>query len=279
MEASSSSVDALPPNWFVSRHEQKHHEQISWSYDILVIRRQLFMQQATFGRTGGWSVRLMGSPSDIQRVATELAGMELNVMLHEGSFYLKPLNSVSSPSAAEWKTYEFARLMAAAAHLRFGILSPIQLAPVADHGGQALSHAALSTDRVTLSQILNVAFLRDQIRKALLSYAAGGAVGLFDAYEAVCHEIMNRSFPNYSAGSGTKEWMVLQGWIAEEEDDRFLMTVLQFRQDDGRNTLPFHPFSPYEAEVFVRRVLLKLIEHCYTAIGSPMSCQRLTSDD
>lgn len=272
-------MDVSQPNWFVSCHEQKHHEQISWSYDILVITRELYMQQAMIGRTGGRGVRLLGSPSDIQKIATELTGVELKVMLHEGSFCLEPLNSVSSPTATEWKTYEFARLTAAAARLRFGILSPIQLTPVEDYAGEALSRAALSTDRPTLSQILNVASKRDQIRKALLSYAAGGAVGLFDAYEAVCHEIMNRSFPSYAAGCGTKEWMVQQGWIEEEEDDRFLKTVLQFRQDGDGNTLPVHPFLPYEAEVFVRRVLLQLIEHCHTTIGSPISCQRLTSDD
>jgi hypothetical protein len=237
------------------------------------------MQQAMIGRTGGRGVRLLGSPSDIEKIAAELPGMELKVMLHEGSFCLEPLNSMGSPTATEWKTYEFARLTAAAARLRFGILSPIQLTPVEDYEGDALPRSALSTDRPTLSQILNVARKRDQIRKALLSYAAGGAVGLFEAYEAVCHEIMNRSFPAYAAGCGTREWMVQQGWIEEEEDDRFLKTVLQFRQDGGGNTLLFQPFSPYEAEVFVRRVLLQLIAHCDTTIGSPTSCQLMTNDD
>jgi hypothetical protein len=237
------------------------------------------MQEAMIGRTGGRGVRLLGSPSDIQKISSELAGMEFKVILHEGSFCLEPLNSMSSPSDTEWKAYEFARLTAAAARLRFEILSPIQLTPVEVYEGETLSRAALSTDRPTLSQILNVASRRDQIRKALLSYAAGGAVGLFEAYEAVCHEIMNRSFPSYAAGCGTKEWMVRQGWIEDEEDDRFLKTVLSFRQDDGRNTLPFHPFSPYQAERFVRRVLLQLIEHCNKAIGSAMSCQLPTSDE
>ena len=267
------------PNWFVSCHEQKHHEQISWGYDILVIKRELYMRQAMIGRTGGRGVRLLGSPSDIEKIAAELPGMELKVMLHEGSFCLEPFNSMGSPTATEWKTYEFARLTAAAARLRFGILSPIQLTPVEDYEGDALPRSAVSTDWPTLSQILSVARKRDQIRKALLSYAAGGAVGLFDAYEAVCHEIMNRSFPTYAAGCGTREWMVQQGWIEEEEDDRFLKTVLQFRQDGGGNTLLFQPFSPYEAEVFVRRVLLQLIAHCDMTIGSPTSCQLMTNDD
>lgn len=257
-------MDVSRPNWFVSCHEQKHHEQISWGHDILVIRRELFMQQGMIGRTGGRGVRLLGSPSDIQKIATELTGIELDVMVHEGSLYIDLLNSTRSPTATEWKAYELARLIAAAAQLRFGVLNPIQLASVEDFEGEGVSRAAPFSDRPTLSQILNIASKRDQIRKALLSYAAGGAVGLFDAYEGVCHEIMNRGFPNYAAGCGTKEWMVLQGWITEEEDDRFLKTVLQFREDDGRSTLPFHPFSPYEAEVFVRRVLLNLIEHCYT---------------
>jgi hypothetical protein len=237
------------------------------------------MQQAMIGRTGGRGVRLLGSPSDIGKIAAELPGRELKVMLHESSFCLEPLNSMGSPAATEWRTYEFARLTAAAARLRFGILSPIQLTPVEDYEGKALPTLALSTDRPTLSQILNVAIKRDQIRKALLSYAAGGAVGLFDAYEAVCHEIMNRSFPSYAAGCGTKEWMVQQGWIEEEEDDRFLKTVLQFRQNGGGNTFPFQPFSPYEAEVFVRRVLLQLIAHCDRTIGSPTSCQLMTNAD
>lgn len=222
------------------------------------------MQQGMIGRTGGRGVRLLGSPSDIQKIATELTGIELDVMVDEGALCLKPLNSGRSPIAAEWKAYELARLIEAAAQLRFGVLTPVQPTPIEDYEGESVSRAALFTDRPTLSQILDVASKRDQIRKALLSYAAGGAVGLFDAYEGVCHEIMNRGFPNYAAGCGTKEWMVLQGWITEEEDDRFLRTVLQFREDDGRSTLPFHPFSPYEAEVFVRRLLLKLIEHFYT---------------
>ena len=272
-------MDVSRPNWLVSCHEQKHHEQISWGYDTLVIKRELFMQQAMIGRTGGRGVRLIGSPCDIETIAAELAGMELRGMLDEGSFCLESLNSMGSPTATEWKTYEFARLTAAAARLRFGILSPIQLTAVEDHEGEALCRLALSTDRPTLSQILNVASKRDQVRKALLSYAAGGAVGLFDSYEAVCHEIMNRSLPSYATGCGTKEWMVQQGWIEAEEDDRFLKTVLHFRQDGGGNTLPFQPLSPYEAELFVQRVLLQFIAHCYTPIGSPMPCRLMTGDD
>jgi hypothetical protein len=227
------------------------------------------MCNATTTPRDRWGVRLIGSPSDIQRIATELGPVGLSVQqLCDGALKIQLLSSVPAENATDWKGYEFARLVWAAARLRFGILNPIHLAPVEDAEMDPPSDATISTDQPTLSQILRIAYERGHIRKALLSYAAGGAAGLFDAYEAICEEIVSRSLPDYASGCGTKEWLVLQEWIAEDEDDRFLTTVLHFRQDDSQG-LTFHPFSPYEAEVFVRKVLIHLIEYCSTTTEQP----------
>jgi hypothetical protein len=221
------------------------------------------MCNATTTPRDRWGVRLIGSPSDIQKIATELGPVGLSVQLYDGALKIEPLSSVPAQNAAEWKGYEFARLVWAAARLRFGILNPIRLVPVEDAEMEPPSDATISTDQPTLSQILRIAYERGHIRKALLSYAAGGAAGLFDAYEAICEEIVSRGLPDYASGCGTKEWLVLQEWIAEDEDEQFLTTVLHFRQDDS-HAPTFHPLSPYEAEVFVRKVLIHLIEYCST---------------
>jgi len=224
-------------------------------------------EYATTTQRDRWGVRLIGSPSDIQRIATELGPVGLSVQLYDGVLKIEPMSTVPAQHATEWKGYEFARLVWAAARLRFGI-NPIGLVPVEDAEMGPPSDATISTDEPTLSQILRIADESGHIRKALLSYAAGGAAGLFDAYEAICEEIVSRGLPDYASGCGTKEWLVLQAWIAEDEDDRFLTTVLHFRQDDSHG-LAFHPFSPYEAEVFVRKVLINLIEYCSTTTEAP----------
>ena len=54
--------------------------------------------------------------------------------------------------------------------------------------------------------------------------------------------------------------MISRGWITAEEEDRFLNTVLKYRCND--NVPSFIPFSPSEAQRFVRKVLLEFIRYC-----------------
>jgi hypothetical protein len=54
-----------------------------------------------------------------------------------------------------------------------------------------------------------------------------------------------------NGGTTTEEWLVLNSRIAEEEDDRFIRTVLHFRQDDGRR-LGSQPLAPSETASFVK---------------------------
>jgi hypothetical protein len=153
--------------------------------------------------------------------------------------------------AAEWRTYESDRLIEACTSLHCAS------ANVPSREG---NHASV-VDDVTVSKIVNVARQRERIRKAILDYASGGARGLFDAYESISYEIMNCGLPNYAASIGTKEWLIRQGWISEEEEDRFLKTVLYFRSPH-HSTSPPALLSPPEARAFVRRILIGFIRHC-----------------
>jgi hypothetical protein len=153
---------------------------------------------------------------------------------------------------AEWGDYEAKRLSDACTNL---------LARVSDNSSHEHNHG-FSMDEVTVSQIVNVAHERERIRKAILDYAFGGARGLFDAYESISYEVMNCGLPNYAASIGTKEWLIQRGWISEEEEDRFLKTVLYFRIPHG--SPPPAVLSPAEALDFVRRILLGFVRYCIT---------------
>jgi hypothetical protein len=184
-----------------------------------------------------------------------LAGLRVEVRGESLPVRSPALGSVSDLAAAQWETYDLVRLLVASAYLRSDALDPVT--------GR---NAQRSEDRVSILQTVNVARDRAPIRKAVLAYAAGGAEGLFEAYEALGSEIMNCTVLDYDAGIGTREWLVQQGWITEEEDDRFLKTVQHYRYNDNRSS-PFEPFSPHQAQLFVRRVLINLIRYCASVTG------------
>lgn len=114
-------------------------------------------------------------------------------------------------------------------------------------------------DQPSLRQIISVALGRPRVREALFAYATGGPGGMFEAYEAICYELSDCGvLNNDDAYIGSKQWLVQQGWITEEEDDRFLKTVLHYR-GHSEQVPPFESLSPYDTQILLRRVLGNLI--------------------
>lgn len=224
----------------------------------------------TFNRANGWVLRLTGTPADILRIAGELSGDEFQVAVRGASLYLTTpaIDRAATLAEAQWVAFELVRLIEAAADLRFRILGPICLDSVEpDHGGWPPDPSArvvegkCPANGLSLLQILQVARERRFIRSALLAGAPGNAGGLFEAYEAVTHEILNSRLLDFAAAVGTKEWLIAQGSITDEEDRRFLETVLHYR-GNSINTPLAEPLSPHEAQLFVRKVLTGFIAHC-----------------
>jgi hypothetical protein len=225
----------------------------------------------TFNHATGWVARLTGTPGDILRIAGELSGDEFQVAVRGQSLYLTAsvVNRAPTLAAAQWIAFELVRLIEAAADLRFRILSPICLDSVEpDRGEWPPDPSARIVEcnhpgngQLSLLQILRVARERRFIRSALLARAPGSAGGLFEAYEAVTHEILNSDLLDFAAAVGTKEWLIAQGWITDEEDRRFLETVLHYRGNSIDTPLA-EPLSPHEAQLFVRKVLTGFIARC-----------------
>jgi hypothetical protein len=119
-------------------------------------------------------------------------------------------------------------------------------------------------EQLSMAQILDAARKRERICTAILDFAYGGAKGLFDAYEAISYEIMNAGFLNYSASVGTREWLIQEGLISDQEEDRFLRTVMHFRNPKNRLASPDF-LSPDEANRFVRQILLGFIRLCVSS--------------
>ena len=226
----------------------------------------------------GWAARLNRSSSDILRIATELLGSEFLAGPDGQAQGLQSiaLDSAKARNAAEWAAYDRLNLFAASVYLLFGTLDPADVSSVKQDVGASAIAPIRTVDTSdpddngpSLAQVLEVARKRDQVRNALLAYASGGAAGLFESYEALSYEIMD-----CVAGIGTKEWLVGQGWITEEEDDRFLRTVLHYHRD-YRRTVPFEPFSPFQAQLFVRNVLTNFLRYC----ASPAKIRRCGSQE
>src|SRR5262249_29436349 len=115
--------------------------------------------------------------------------------------------------------------------------------------------------------LINVCRNREGIHRAVLAYAAGGPAGLSEAYAAIGSEIMNCVTLNYDAGVGTREWLMQQGWGTDEQDDRFLKTVQHYLHINHR-VASFEPLSPFQARLFVSRVLTNLIRYCSAQIST-----------
>src|SRR5262249_2246107 len=149
--------------------------------------------------------------------------------------------------AAHWIVQKTIRLLNAAANLCFGEFDRIELAV----GDRRLSNEDEKAPSV--SDVFRLARERELVRKAFLSFHAAGPEGLFEAYEAISSELMRCGVTDYSRNIGTKEWIVQEGWADGEEIERFLDTVLHFRNEqDGA---PSNSISPREAEGLVRRLL------------------------
>src|SRR5206468_8588174 len=114
-----------------------------------------------------------------------------------------------------------------------------------EHAAVELAGADTSERPLTSGEIKYVALNRDRIHKAIVAYAFGGAIRLFEAYEELNYEIMDYAAADRAPGSGPRQWMISRGWITAEEEDRFLNTVLKYRCND--NVPSFIPFSPSEA--------------------------------
>jgi len=164
------------------------------------------------------------------------------------------LESAEGKLAVEWDAYELAQLITPPAPLLSNTLDRIEYA------AEELAGADTSAAALTSAQIKSVALNRDRIYKAIVAYILGGAIRLFEAYEELNYEIMDYAAPDQTPSSGPRQWMISRGWITGEDEDRFLNTVLKYRCND--NVQPFIPFSPSEAQRFVRNVLLEFIRYC-----------------
>lgn len=161
--------------------------------------------------------------------------------------------SFLSSASAQWEAHELVRLLVACAYLRSETL----------HSGSKRKGESIAFcgEDLSISQVIVVARERAAIRQALFSYAAGGADRLFEAYEAVGSEIKNCTALDYGSGIGAKEWMVEQGWMTEEEYDRFLDITRRGTpsSQESSSDAAAPPLSPRQAQQFVRRVLMNLI--------------------
>jgi hypothetical protein len=174
--------------------------------------------------------------------------------------------TVENATAADaWRVFKLVHLLNAAAHLAF---SSFDRNALAIEGREPLTHeSGLPEEVPSLLDILRTARERDQIRKAICRFRAGGPEGLFDAYEALSYELMSCGASDYTRDVGTREWLAENGWATEEEIDRFLETVLCARCDLNSNAA-LESMSPPAAQELVRRLLLKFIRHSTPAIAT-----------
>jgi hypothetical protein len=171
-----------------------------------------------------------------------LGGSEHGVAVRRDPVETAHLDRLEARTAAEWEAYELA-------------VHPMRPGAV-ELAGTVGSEVPPPSSPATLRAVLT----RERIRAALFAYASGGAMGLLEAYEELNYEIMTCGLVDGAAGIGTRQWLLRQGWITEEEEDRFLKTVLKYRCND--HVPSFEPFSPEQAQLFVRKVLLEFIRYC-----------------
>jgi hypothetical protein len=162
------------------------------------------------------------------------------------------LESTHAKLAAEWDAYELASLNTPPAGLLSNTLDRFELA------AEELATADTSATPLTAVEIKSAALNRNGIRKAIVAYGFGGAIRLFEAYEEINYEIMDGA-PNQAPDGGPRQWMINRGWITDDQENRFLNT-LKYRCNE--TTPDFVPYSPSEAERFVRNVVLEFIRYC-----------------
>jgi len=212
-----------------------------------------------------WVIQAAGAPSDLQRISSELGKGDPSGVVHNQSLYLESseLDKASSLVAAEWAAFDFMKLLSAAFEVHFDESIPLNLVSVRESDSDRADHTVgrHAAEPSLLQRTVQLALARPQAQTAILAYASGGPDGLFRAYEAMTYEILNLRLTTSSAGVGTREWLIEQGWITEAEDDRFLSTVLHFR-DCLERQCPGDALSLKEAAILVRRLLVNLLRHC-----------------
>jgi hypothetical protein len=211
------------------------------------------------GFEGRWAVNVGGSLSDVQKLLSELSSDGLRLVEGGDSFYLEgdSPSDRGSNTSRQWEAAGFVGLLNAAAHLHFGAYQRIYLV-VANGRGEG-SHVD-PKDTPSIQEILKVAQERELFRKALLLYQAGGADGLFGAYDALSYELIRTGAMDYDRGMGTKEWIVERRWATDSEIDRFLNTVVHLRGDQFSEAEIV--MSPWDSEALIRRLLWKFTLDC-----------------
>lgn len=215
----------------------------------------------------GWLIQATGSPADIPRIADGLGGGDLHVGVDGDSLYLTSpdINKIDNRAPAEWAAYELIRLISAAANIRFGTVVLVRFQSVLPNSDAISWNREFQRNGNTvrhgqpLLQAVIAAQRRPDLRTALLACAAGGADGLFRAYEALCSELMSTSPLDYAGGEGTREWLIKQGWVDEQEEQQFLDTVVHYGRQNGAPS--FRTSSPCEAQRLVEKLLDRWIDH------------------
>jgi hypothetical protein len=209
----------------------------------------------------------LGQPQDFEDLVSKLDDEDLRkVLAGDSSDVSGKMLIVKNATATDaWRVFKLVHLLNAAAHLAFPSTDRIA---VASEGSEPFTHESGPPEEVpSLLDILRTARSRDQIRKAICRFRAGGPEGLFDAYEALSYELMSCGASDYTRDVGTREWLAENGWATEEEIDRFLETVLCARCDLN-SPVALESMSPPAAQALVRRLLLKFIRHSTAVIAT-----------
>ena len=212
-------------------------------------------------------VNLGRPPQEFEDLVTNLDEESLRkVLAGDTSDLARRILTIENATATDaWRIFKLVHLLNAAVHLAF---SSFDGSAVAIEGSQPFTHESSLPEEVpSLFDILRTARERDQLRKAICRFRAGGPEGLFDAYEALSYELMSCGASDYTRDVGTREWLAENGWATEEEIDRFLETVLCARRDLN-SPAALESMSPAAAQELVRRLLLKFIRHSTHTIAT-----------
>ena len=212
-----------------------------------------------------WTIQVSGALSDLSRIALELRNGDPCGVVRDESLYIESseVDRAKSRIAAEWVAFDFTKLLLAVFEMNFGERAILHLISVRESGSDVNYRLPVrqNSEPTLFQQMIRLALDRPHARGAILAYASGGADGLFRAYEALTYEILNLGLTPSSTGVGTKQWLVENGWITEAEDDRFLSTVLHFRNYQDRQSAE-NALAIKEAQVLVRRILVNFLDHC-----------------
>jgi hypothetical protein len=157
----------------------------------------------------------------------------------------------STNASKAWKLFTLVLLLNAPAHLLFGRFERISVDVGDLNGGTQIEPDPSDEDLPSLLEILQMARDRNFVRKAICSFRAGGPEGLFDAYEALTDELMERGASDFTMGMGTREWLIERGWATARQIDGFIDTVLSERRPTSDEPRLHEEVSLPEAEALV----------------------------